>query len=81
MHGGLGLNASENTGHQLHLALEREAGEPHLDVDDGEVDHEGGGGRVLVLEQQRLYRQLDPHVVLDPLVYVHQKLHHLEHGE
>ncbi len=70
MHGGLGLDAGEYTRHQLHLALQGEPREPHLDVDDGEVDHKGGGGRVLVLQQQRLYRQLDPRVVLDPFVDV-----------
>ena len=77
MHRGLGFDARQDVGDQLDLAGEREAGEAHLNVDDGEVDDKGGGGGVLVLEQQRLDGQLDVRVVLDPLVDVHQQLHHL----
>ena len=53
----------------------RQPGEPHLQVDGGEVDYKGGGYGVLVLQQQGLHWQLYVVVVLYPLIDLDQQLH------
>ena len=49
MTGGLALYASKHRGHKFCLLFNRQPGDPHLQVDDGEVDYKGGGYGVLVL--------------------------------
>ena len=73
--GGLAFYASKHRRQQFWLLSNRQPGDPHLQVGDGEVDYKGGGYGVLVLQQQGLHWQLYVVVVLDPLIDVDQQLH------
>ena len=59
------------------MTFNRQPGDPHLQVDDGEVDYKGGGYGVLVLQQQGLHWQLYVVVVFYPLIDLDQQLHDL----
>ena len=47
--GGLAFYASKHRRQQFWLLSNRQPGDPHLQVGDGEVDYKGGGSGVLVL--------------------------------